>query len=318
VADADVVVEVVRSGFVESRHRGSIVAFGPDGSVDWYVGDVQSPIFPRSCNKPLQATGMVRLGVDLHDELLALSAASHSGEPFHLTGVRRILSSAALDEASLQTPPDFPLDEQARIAFIAAGAGKSPLAMNCSGKHAAMLATCVANGWSTASYLDPNSPLQRSLLATFTELTGETVNTVGADGCGAPLFSCSLTGLARGFQILMSAPPGSPERRVVEAFTSFPEYTSGTRRDEAALMHAVPGAMAKAGAEGCYAVALPDGRAVALKIEDGGGRARPVAMAAALTAMGVSGAKALTDSDDSLVFGGGRPVGELRPVFKRS
>ncbi len=318
MAEAEIVVEVVRSGLVESRHRGSVVALAADGSVDWSVGDVYAPVFPRSCNKPLQAAGMLRLGLDLQEELLALSAGSHSGEPFHLSGVRRILSAAGLDEQALRTPPDFPLDEEARTAFIGAGAVKSSLAMNCSGKHAAMLATCVANGWSTESYLDPSSALQRSLLATFAELTGEIVDVVGVDGCGAPLFSCSLTGLARGFQALVRAPAGTPERRISGAFSRFPEYTSGTRRDEAALMRALPGAMAKAGAEACYAVALPDGRAIALKIEDGGGRARPIVMAAALASMGIGAVtQAFADiPGEAVVYGGGRPVGELRSVLE--
>jgi L-asparaginase II len=320
VAGTEVIVEVIRSGLVESRHRGSVVALAADGSIDWYIGAVDVPVFPRSCNKPLQAVGMLRLGLDVHDELLALAAASHSGEPFHLDGVRRILNQAGLDERALQTPPDFPLDEEARTAFIAGGAGKSSLAMNCSGKHAAMLATCVMNGWPVSSYLDADSPLQRSLLETFSELTGEAAETVGVDGCGAPLFACSLTGLARAFQVLTLAPVGSPEQRVAEAFARFPEYTSGSRRDEAALMRALPGAVAKAGAEACYAVALPEGRALALKIEDGGGRARPVVMAAALKHMEVSARNAdpqvLLRDADALVYGGGKPVGELRAVIE--
>ena len=110
---APVVAEIVRSGFVEGHHYGSVVALGRDGSVEWSVGDVERPILPRSCNKPLQAVGMLHAGLDLDGELLALAAASHSGEAFHLEGVRRILARRGLDESALQTPPGWPLDDDA-------------------------------------------------------------------------------------------------------------------------------------------------------------------------------------------------------------
>ncbi len=320
VGDAEILVEVVRSGFVEGRHRGSVVALAADGSVDWSLGDVDSQIYPRSCNKPMQAVGMLRLGLPLDGELLALAAASHSGEPFHIAGVRRILAEVGLDETVLQTPPDYPLDDAARAAFLRAGADKSSIAMNCSGKHAAMVATAAVNGWPTTTYRDPQHPLQQVIATTFAELTEEIVNSVGVDGCGAPLLSASLVGLARAFRTLVLAGAGSAERRVADAFVGFPEYASGTSRDEAALLRAIPGAVAKAGAESSYALALPDGRAVALKVDDGHPRARPVAMAAALRRMGVDhepgvDAEALNATGTVPVYGGGEPVGELRPTF---
>src|SRR3712207_3360461 len=135
---AAIVAEVVRSGFVEGHHYGSVVALDRDGSVAWTVGDVDSPVLPRSCNKPIQALGMVRLGLELPAELLALACASHSGEAFHIEGVRRMLVSAGLDETALQTPPGLPLDDEVREQTIRAGGGPTPVAMNCSGKHAAM------------------------------------------------------------------------------------------------------------------------------------------------------------------------------------
>ncbi|MEJ7629394.1 MAG: asparaginase [Nocardioidaceae bacterium] len=313
----EILLDIVRSGFVEGHHRGSVIALDAGGDVAWAIGDVRSPCYPRSCNKPIQAVGMLRLGLDLRGELLALCAASHSGEDFHLDGVRRILAAAGLDEDALQTPPDYPLDEPARVAYIQAGHAPSRIAMNCSGKHAAMLATCIANGWPTDTYLSADHPLQTALAVTFVELTGEPIASVGVDGCGAPLFATSLVGLARGFRALVVAAPGTPERRVAEAFAAHPEYASGTRRDEAALLTAVPGAVGKAGAEACYAVALPDGRAVALKIDDGTPRARPPVMAAALRRLGV-GAEPGVDTAGldatgvAVLYGGGRPVGRLR------
>ena len=166
------VAEIVRSGFVEGHHYGSVVALAADGSVAWSVGAVDQPILPRSCNKPIQALAMVRLGLDLPPELLALACASHSGEAFHIDGVRRILDRAGLDESALQTPPGYPLDDETLEALLRAGGDKSPILMNCSGKHAAMLATCVVNGWDTMTYLDPEHPLQVATAETFAELTG--------------------------------------------------------------------------------------------------------------------------------------------------
>jgi L-asparaginase II len=311
-----VVAEVVRSGFVEGHHHGSVVALAADGSVAWAVGDVESQILPRSCNKPLQAVGMLRAGLDLDGRLLALASASHSGEDFHLAGVRRILADAGLTEHDLQTPPDLPLDDQARAAWLRSGEPPASVAMNCSGKHAAMLATCIAAGWDPATYLRPDHPLQRHIAATFAELTGEPVEAVAVDGCGAPLLSTSLTGLARAFRSVATATDG-PERRVADAIRAFPEFTSGTRRDEAVLLRALPGAVGKAGAEACYALALADGRAVALKIDDGAARVRPVLMAAALELLGVTSeswvdAAAVRGTGAAPLFGGGRRVGEIR------
>jgi L-asparaginase II len=261
----------------------------------------------------------VRAGLDLPPELLAFACASHSGEPFHVEGVRRILASAELSEEALQTPPDFPLDDEARDDVVRAGGDRTPILMNCSGKHAAMLATCVANGWSVEDYLAPDHPLQVAITETFTELTGEPVDTVAIDGCGAPLLSTPLVGLARAFRTLAVATDG-PERRVADAIRAHPANVSGTRRDERALLTAVPGAIGKAGAEGCYVVALPDGRAFSLKVDDGATRARPVVMAEALRRSGVLegegvDADAVRRTGEHVLLGGGEPVGEIRAAF---
>jgi L-asparaginase II len=314
-----VVAEIVRSGFVEGHHHGSVVALDGEGNEDWSLGDVTSPILPRSCNKPLQALAMVRLGLDLEPELLALACASHSGEEFHIEGARRILAQGGLDESALQTPPDYPLDDDARDAVIRAGGSRQPVLMNCSGKHAAMLLTCVVNGWDVATYREPDHPLQRAIKATFAELTGDPVDVVAVDGCGAPLLSASLSGLARGFRRLAVADDGA-ERRVADAIRNHPAYVSGTNRDELALLTAIPGAIGKAGAEACYAVALRDGRTFALKADDGYPRVRPVLMAAALhrskvdTEPGVD-TDAVRRTGQVDLLGGGVPVGEIRATF---
>jgi len=310
--------EIIRSGFVEGHHYGSVVALAADGRVAWSVGDRVSPVLPRSSNKPLQALAMVRMGLDLPPELLAVACASHSGEAFHLDAVRRILAGAGLDEAALRNIPDYPFDEVEKEAVVRAGGEPTRLAMNCSGKHAAMLATCVVNGWSTADYLDPGHPLQQGILEDFTELTSEPAQ-VAIDGCGAPLLSASVTGLARAFARLATAADG-PERAIAEAIRTFPAYVSGTRRDERRLLEAVPGAIGKLGAEGVYAVGLPDGRAWAVKTDDGSDRARAVVMTAALVHDGVDrlpgvDAAALRELGTRAVLGGGEPVGEVRPLL---
>jgi L-asparaginase II len=309
-----VVAEVVRSGFVEGHHRGSVIALDAGGDPVLAVGEPDRPVFPRSSNKPMQAVGMLAAGLDLDGELLALACASHSGEAFHLDGVRRILAAAGLTEGALQTPPEYPVDEAEKLSYAAAGGGPTPLAMNCSGKHAAMLATCVANGWPTSTYADPDHPLQRGLRATVERLAGEPVAAVGVDGCGAPLFALTLTGLARAFAAIATAPAGTPEHRVATAIRAHPEWLGGTRRDVTRLIAGVPGLIAKDGAEGVYAAALPDGRVAALKVDDGGQRARPPVMVAALRALGV-GAPVLDELAEAALLGGGEPVGAVRCVL---
>lgn len=307
------VAHVVRSGFVESVHYGSVVVLGADGATDLAVGDVRSPMFPRSSNKPVQAVAMLRAGLDLDGELLALTCASHSGEDFHLAGVRRILASADLTEQALQNTPDLPYGRAARAAWRTQGRGPSSIAQNCSGKHAGMLAACVAAGWDTATYRDPAHPLQQLVAATLSELAGEPVAATGVDGCGAPVMAVSLTGLARAFAGIATAPSGTPQGRVAAAIRAHPRWLGGTGRDVTALVEGISGLLAKDGAEAVYAAALPDGRAVALKIADGGQRAAPVVLAAALRAAGVQ-AGVLERLADAPVLGHGKPVGAVRAL----
>jgi L-asparaginase II len=311
--DASVVAHVVRSGFVESVHHGSVVAVDASGSTLLAVGDVAGPMFPRSSNKPIQALAMLRAGLDLDGDLLALAAGSHSGESFHLEGVRRILAGAALSEQDLQNTPDLPYGGQERDAWIAAGREATSLAQNCSGKHSAMLATCVAAGWDPMTYLEPLHPLQQLIVQTLADLSGEPAQAVGVDGCGAPVMAVSLTGLARAFSRFATAPDGSDEARVAEAIRAYPQWLGGTRRDVTALIRGVPGLIAKDGAESVYAVGLADGRAVALKIADGGQRARPVVMAAVLRRLGIN-AEVLDELAYAPVLGHGEQVGSIVAV----
>ena len=198
--------------------------------------------------------------------------------------------------------------------MIARGEDMSKIRMNCSGKHAAMLATCLLNGWPTGEYLDPEHPLQQAIRRTVSELADEQIPAIGVDGCGAPLFALTLTGLARAFRALVLAAPGTPGRRVADAMRAHPEWTSGTRRDERRLMDAVPGLLVKGGAEGVDAFALADGngvRAGAVKIEDGAHRARTPVTVAALRLLGAVVPDELATVP---VIGGEAVVGVIRAV----
>jgi L-asparaginase II len=319
LSTAPVVAHVVRSGFVESVHHGTAVVTGPDGTVELAVGDPSGVVFPRSSSKPLQALAMVRHGLATDGKLLSLACSSHSGEDFHLEGVREILAGADLAETDLQNTPDYPYDEAARTAWIAAGRPRQSIAQNCSGKHASMLATCVVNGWDLETYRDADHPLQAAIIETIVELTGAEPDAVAVDGCGAPIHAIPLTALARGFGRLAAATDG-PEARVTRAIRGFPEHLGGTTRDVTALVRGIDGLVAKDGAEAVYAVGLADGRGVAVKIADGSARARSVVLAAVLRRIGLEAPDdpATVDAFAALerapVLGHGQPVGSVVAV----
>ncbi|WFE51569.1 asparaginase [Micromonospora sp. WMMD1155] len=311
----DPLAEVVRSGFVEGAHRGSVVVLDADGAVVASAGDVTSPIFPRSASKPMQAIGMLRAGLPLTDPAdVALVAASHAGEDFHLARVGALLDRAGLDASALHCPPDLPVGAAAREAVLRAGGGPTRVQMNCSGKHSGMLLTCEAAGWPLEGYWRPEHPLQQRLRAAIEEFTGEQVAAVGVDGCGAPVLAVSLTGLAGAFLRLVDAEPGSVPRTVADAMRAYPEIVGGTQADDSRLMRGVPSLLAKVGAEGVITVAVPGVGAVALKIDDGADRARMPVLVSALRRLGVD-APVLTEYAEVPLFGGGVPVGAVRPLW---
>lgn len=308
-------VEVIRSGFVESVHRGSVAVLDASGSVVFCAGDVRAPIFPRSSNKPMQAIGMLRSGLRLADPAdLAVVCASHHGEEFHIARVRALLRSAGVTESALRCPPDMPLNETAAAAVYRSGGGRSRIQMNCSGKHAGMLLTCRAAGWPLEEYWHPEHPLQKALRTAIEDLTGEKVAVVGVDGCGAPVFAVSLTGLAGAFLRIVSAAPDSLAGQVAAAMRAHPVLVSGTGADDARLMTGIPGLLSKVGAEGVVAAALPGVGAVAVKIDDGAGRARTPVLVSALRRLGVD-APVLDELGESPVLGGGEPVGAVRAIW---
>ncbi len=180
--------------------------------------------------------------------------------------------------------------------------------MNCSGKHAAMLLTCQTNGWSIDDYRSPDHPLQQSISNTIADLAGEPIAAIGVDGCGAPLLALSLVGLARSVQAIVDP---KQDGRVAEAMRAHPVLVGGSRRPVTHAMRAVPGLVMKEGAEGVLVLALPDGRAAALKVLDGADRARIVAGAALLIALGID-ESSVADQRTLPVLGGGAAVGAIR------
>lgn len=306
-----------RSGQDESLHFGAVVILGRDGGIERELGDVSVVVYPRSSNKPIQATAMVSRGLALPPRLLALVCGSHDGRPEHLAAAREILSKVNLNESSLGNTPDLPLNAEAQEAVLRDGGVRSALQMNCSGKHAGMLATCVHNMWPhDMSYLQSDHPLQQHISQTMVDLTGEQVAHIGVDGCGAPAHAFSLVGLARAFRSIILSPQNSPAGIVSSAMRAHPKMVGGPTRDVTLLMQGIPGLMAKDGADGVFAAATSDGRAVALKISDGANRARPPVMKAALQSLGVDVGAVDPRAFASTIFGHGKPVGEVRVIAR--
>jgi L-asparaginase II len=321
---------VERSGFDEGVHFGRLIALDRDGN-EFAYGDVDAPIHPRSANKLMQAAGMRLIGLRLEGEQLALSAASHWGEPRHVDGVRAILASEGLDESALQTTPDLPEDPDARLAVARGDNTKRPIFHGCSGKHAAMLATCVVSGWDVDSYLSPEHPLQQSLRGALEQQSGSAVTHTAVDGCGAPAWAIPLRALAASYRdavlvrrygdyLPSGAESESPARDVADAMRAHPQMVCGEQSEVTGLMRAVPGLLVKDGAESVYVAALPDGRAVALKIADGGFRAGQAVLVAALRLIGVDqlpgvDVAALDRWGTVPVRGHGEAVGRIRPLL---
>jgi len=299
--------EYVRDGVVESVHRGYLLALGADGSVDLALGDSEHLIFPRSCVKSIQGAAMVRAGLKLEPRLLALGCSSHSGSEEHLLAVREILALAKLDESALQCMLDKPLGDQERRAW-----GDKPatrISMNCSGKHAAMLLTCVTNGWPIANYLDPAHPLQVAIKAELEALSGEKITLTSTDGCGAPLFLMSVIGLARAIRaITLSTDP--VHQAVLDASRTFPEMVAGKGRLTTQMIEAVPGLYMKDGAEAVEIASMPDGRTLVFKVADGSLRPFRVLVHAGLKRLGID-----SPYEAENVLGGDRVIGTIRATF---
>jgi L-asparaginase II len=286
------------------------------------LGDADAPILPRSSLKPLQALGCVTAGAALEGERLALATASHSGTDRHVAVVRDILDSAGLDESALQCPPAYPGDTSARDAMIRADEAPARVRMNCSGKHAAMLLACTANGWDIGSYLDPGHPLQAHLREVIERLTGSKVVATAVDGCGAPVHAMSLTGLVRAIHRIGTSSERSPfalhrtAGTLVRAVREHPWTIDGPGRPDTIAIER-HGVFAKGGAEGVMVMVAPNGTSVALKVLDGSGRAATAIALALLVKHGALAASDVTATLSQLplsVTGGGQDVGAIRPT----
>ena len=254
--------EVIRDGVVESRHIG-VVSVVRGGVEVAHCGDSSATMFARSSLKPFQLLAMLDAGLSSESWSsadVAVMASSHSGQAEHLAQVRSILSRVGLSEADLRNTPVFPMDPAARQNLREQGVTeKASVFGDCSGKHAAMLATCVVNSWPRESYLDPGHPLQQSIRAAIETWTQDRVDHTAVDGCGAPLFSGTTSGLARGFAALVDADPTTHAGRVAHAMREHPVLVAGRGRDVTAAMQATPGLLLKDGAEGVLAGALRTG-----------------------------------------------------------
>ncbi len=304
----------VRSGLVESWHRGEVVAARPDGEIVARWGSLEGPFFFRSAAKPFQATVSREQGARLSGEELAVACASHSAEPVHLALVRRILAGAGIPETALACPPAQPLGPRAADRAVAAGKGAPrPVYHNCSGKHAAMLAACAAQGWPLPGYHEPDHPLQLLNRAEMAEVTGDDPGPVGVDGCGVPTFRVTVAGMARAYARLAVDDRYAAVRT---AMHRYPLLTAGTGRPEARLA-ATFGFVAKGGAQGCLGVAVPGRLGLAAKSEDGSLGPCVVAVAAALGELGLV-PETLAGGLDAIsripVLGRGEPVGALEPA----
>ncbi len=299
--------EITRNDMVESAHYGHLIILDSVASEKLIVGNPATPIFPRSSIKPIQARAMVKCGLNIEPRLLALVIASHSGSIEHIGGVRELLSQYSLSESNLQCAFDLPLGEVERKLW-----GEKPpsrIAMNCSGKHAGMLATCVINGWDTSNYLQMNHPLQIAIKNEIEVSSGSKSFNDTFDGCGAPLFAIPLRALAHAIRSVVENNEAA-SHAVVQAMTTYPEMVAGSGRLSTRWMRAVPGLIMKEGAEGVHIAAQSGKGVVAFKVIDGSMRAHDVVTRSALAHIGIT-ADILAGS----VFGGPAPKVEIRASF---
>jgi L-asparaginase II len=267
VSDTVQLAYLTRAGIIESRHHGLVCLTGPDGKLIQEHGNSRKLIYPRSAVKPLQALAMRRAGLTLSGAQLAMSSASHQGTPEHTAIVLEILADAGLTESDLLCPVAWPGNPTAR----AAAASETRAAFNCSGKHAAFLATCVKNGWDTNTYLQPEHPLQKLIVEVIEEFSGETIPLSTFDGCGAPLHLMSLQGLARSIGKFAET-----ETDIRDAMLANPWVVDDRGASDTSVME--KGMLAKIGAEGVFVIGLASGHGVAVKVADGS--MRPAGLAA--------------------------------------
>jgi L-asparaginase II len=326
VAAADpILVEVTRGRLVESRHRGAIAIVDGGGRRRAAIGDVGQRVFPRSAVKALQALPLVESGAadryGFGNAELALACSSHNGEPRHVETAIAMLRRAGRGPEDLECGPQMPGTETAARLLIRAGREPGPEHNNCSGKHAGFVCVCAHRGYAVPGYVEPDHPVQREITAALAEVTGTTLDAGvrGVDGCSIPAYAIPLDRLALGFARFitgegLSAARAAAARRLATACMAEPWMVAGSDRFCTRAMAKLPGRLfVKTGAEGVFCAALPEqGLGVAVKCDDGAGRASEALMAAVVAA--------LLDTDGEpfaarpILSRRARVVGEIRPV----
>jgi L-asparaginase II len=303
-----VLVEVTRGGLIESYHRGAIAIADDDGEIKLALGDIDTPIYPRSAVKFLQAIPLIESGAadayGLNTTELAVACGSHSGEAVHIAAVRSLLAKAGIEEGLLACGAHSPLSERATRELDRAGRGPLAIHNNCSGKHAGMLATAKHLGLGLKGYERPDHPVQVEIARIISEICGAELmpSLMGIDGCSVPSWALPLTALARGFGRLSSGKGLSPARataarRLMHACFAAPILVAGEGRFDTIVMRGLaPKVFVKGGAEGVHCAVLPElGLGIALKIDDGGKRGADAALAEVLATLIPGAAKVLGD-----------------------
>lgn len=272
-------IEVIRNNMTESLHSGHLLILNPAGKIHLSLGKTNFLIYPRSAIKAIQASAMMRHGLNIADELLALVSSSHIGSPMHQQKVKAILATVGLDETALQNTPFPPMYNGAAKA--------TSLAAPCSGKHAGMIVTSKLNRWSLKTYKDPAHPMQLACKAELELLSGEKITKIAVDGCGLPLFALTLRGLANAIRHLMIS-PDPIHQRIVNACMTYPHMVSGEGTLPTVAMQTVPNLFVKNGAEAVLVAGLPDGTTIVWKISDGSDRGENKLLAATLKEIGIN------------------------------
>ncbi len=326
-----VLVELTRGDVVESAHRGAVAVADPAGAIAFALGDIDRPVFPRSAVKAIQALPLVESGAadayGFGDRELTLACASHCGEPEHVETARAMLAKAALDGSALECGAHWPSRFEATLALAREGGAPCALHNNCSGKHSGFLCTCVHLGIDHRGYVAAGHRSQEMVREAMEAVTGapHVEDNQGMDGCSIPTYAVPLRSLAHGFARMVTG-VGLPERRaaaarrLVTACMAEPFYVDGTDGADTRLMLAAPGRVfVKTGAEGVYCAAVPElGLGIALKCDDGAGRAAQ-AMVAAVLARLLRGDRDLSETFSKmarppLLNRNGFVVGEVRPA----
>ncbi len=288
-----VLVDITRGGRVESAHRGAAAICDASGAVVFSVGDIDSAIFPRSAVKSMQALPLLETGaaarLGLTDAEIALACSSHNGEEEHVATAASMLAKAGRDVSCLECGSHWPSHDAATRRLAATGGTPSALHNNCSGKHSGFVCLACDQGHDPKGYISPDHPTMRMVTAALSEMTGTVLDASnrGTDGCSIPTFAIPLRGLATGFARYGTGNGMAPDRaaaaaKIRAAVAANPFFVAGTGRLDTQLMTALGARVfCKGGAEGVFCASIPElGYGIAVKCDDGAGRAAGVAGAA--------------------------------------